>query len=168
MGIFHRRQSVIYSPLDPPRLHAVCMPNVAALTKDPEVIKALVDAAKANMDRLGPDGIEKSYPKLQQLRKELINALATGRVSAIGSIDAALSFPLSAGWMVGEMENKSGVAKAALSEAHYWTAMTVLGSWQNPESELANEEHFSLWAAYYVARKSGESIDEVVAAVKVG
>jgi len=182
MGLFRRGVlKNVYQPLYLPRLGDAPLPSADALMhKGMPIIDVIKKAAYEYLSGAGPVGIETQYPDLRQLRLQLIDAFAIDQDSMTKTSRAALAWLLSAGWMVGELENQSGVSKTGLSEGHYWSAMVFLqvdldrsdmGRQHLTDSSENGgfspmQEAFSLMASYYVARTGSNSIDQVVAACK--
>lgn len=163
-----RNHPEVYGFLEPPSYRAVPLPNTAALLDgaDKKTIMMLVDVAKDNLLKNGSAGIERQFPGLTKLRIALLESMRTNRKGLTEKFDQAMSFPLTAGWMIGEMENASGIAKPKWSEGHYWNAMVVLGTTEGQDSEFLGEFGFGIWASYYVARMGESEINVVIAASK--
>jgi hypothetical protein len=109
--------------------------------------------------------LEKQFPMLQSFRGQLFDALAVGREAMREDLDNALSYPLAAGWVVGELENESGLARAGSSQGLYWSAMVAVWSdlrGKGPIEGLDEEETFTLQAGYYIARTGPEGIAGVL------
>lgn len=163
-----RKKSETYALLSAPTMDGVAIPNLQALSSGPdrETIKLLVEFARSQFETLGANGIELKYPGSTQLRSSLVDSFSDGRPELGTEIDKALSFSIPGGWLIGEMENASGVAKLGLSEGHYWSAMVALSVTDGQDERFSRETHFSCWAAYFVARRGVEALSEVVSASK--
>ena len=136
-----------------------------------QYVLAMAKEVIDRIDQLGQEGLEKSMPLLRDLRVEIVEALAIGRESKKESIESAVVGLLSGGWIVGALENQSGVAKRGFSETLYWTAMVsvwgLLGKNEKESTGFEVEEAFSVVAAYYVSRvNTRTALDEVLGVIK--
>jgi hypothetical protein len=68
------------------------------------------------------------------------------------------------GWLFGQMENDSGLAKQGMKEATFWVSMTTLWAVTPRAKDARFGDHslFALWAAYYVSRTGSQSIASVI------
>jgi hypothetical protein len=162
---FRRPPSGSYAVLSPPSFGTLPTPDSDALSSEPETILLVAEFVRDSLAKVELSDVEKQFPLLQSFRGKLFDALAVGRESTREDLDNALSYPLAAGWVVGELENESGVARAGSSQGLYWSAMVAvwnqLGG-QGPIEGLHAEEAFSLQAGYYVSRIGPEGIAGVL------
>ena len=162
---FRRPPSGSYTLLSPPSFGTIPTPDIAALSSEPQTIDQLADFVRESLAKVELSDLETQFPPLQSFRGKLFDALAVGRESMREDLDNALSYPLASGWVVGELENESGVARAGSSQGLYWSAMVAvwrqLGG-KGPIEGLEAEEAFSLQAGYYVSRTGLEGIAGVL------
>jgi hypothetical protein len=138
---------------------------MAALSSELETIDQLAEFVRESLAKVELSDLEKQFPLLQSFRGKLFDALAVGRESMREDLDNALSYPLASGWVVGELENESGVARAGSSQGLYWSAMVAVWSQlggKGPIEGLDAEAAFSLQAGYYVSRIGLEGIASVL------
>jgi hypothetical protein len=129
------------------------------------MILQLAQFVRDSLAKVELSDLEKQFPMLQSFRGKLFDALAVGRESMREDLDNALSYPLAAGWVVGELENESGLARPGSSQGLYWSAMVAVWSdlsGKGPIEGLDAEETFSLQAGYHVARTGPEGIEGVL------
>jgi hypothetical protein len=162
---FRRPPSGSYTLLSPPSFGTIPTPDTAATSNEPQMIRQLAQFVPESLAKVELSDLEKQFPLLGSFRGKLLDALAVGRESMREDLDNALSYPLAAGWVVGELENESGVARAGSSQGLYWSAMVAVWSdlsGKGPIEGLDAEETFSLQAGYYVARTGPEGIAGVL------
>ena len=162
---FRRPPSGSYTLLSPPSFGTIPTPDAAATSSEPQTILQLAQFVRESLAKVELSDLETQFPPLQSFRGKLFDALAVGRESMREDLDNALSYPLAAGWVVGELENESGVARAGSSQGLYWSAMVAVWSHlggKGPIEGLEAEEAFSLQAGYYVSRTGPEGFAGVL------
>ena len=105
------------------------------------------------ISRFGIEGADATFPTLHLLHLQLLDSFAIDRGQPKELIDQALWYPLTVGWLFGQIENESGLAKIGMKEATFWVSMETL--WvlsKEEETQFDDESLFSMWAAYYVSR----------------
>jgi hypothetical protein len=158
----------VYQPLNLPKLGMLPTLNFQVVRSESGVVLALATSVMERMSRVGVAELETKLPGLQNLREELVDAFSHRCESQEEAIGAVVAKSVTGGWLVGELENRSGIAKPGFSEGHYWSGLVALwGLLAQPRSDgFEFEEVFSLEAGYYVARSGMQSLDAVIAASK--
>lgn len=172
MGLKSRKTDHRYARLRPIPMRTVLSPDPEVLESHPAFVDEVLRTAKTMRELLGLQGMDESWPLFKELREILPTTLAVGWPNfadrpgnEIEALEAAVQEPLAGGWIIGELENKSGFAKTGRSDSHFWSALAVLQkNMANDFSEqLAVEQSFSMTSAYYVSRIGKNGMRAVIA-----
>lgn len=136
------------------------MPDVALLGKKKELrlIEEIAIAARANVlaiQNTGGGDLSQALGKLEFRFLELMNRGEEGDPPGTSGVVAAIRL----GYVIGTMENGSGVAHPNESEVHYTTAMTLISSEFAEKMPPTVMSEFATECGYFLARSGDKAFD---------
>jgi hypothetical protein len=163
MGLFKNRP--IYSPLSFPRFGNLAFLNLRVPKRDSFVVQGIMDVAMNNLDKTGPAAFAQRAPSAAILEQELVVLFSKGDDSVIPRLGPQVAAGVQIGYMIGILENNSGIARHDQAEGHYWNALAMMNlqlSQQLPTEEFWEESNYSIAAGYYLGRKGHLAIQELL------
>ena len=161
-----RRGSARYQPFTYPDPARIRIPDVALLGKKKEfrLIEEIAIAARANVLAIRGDGGELSQAlgKLEGRFLDLMNPGEEGDPLGTPGFVAGIRL----GYVIGTMENESGVAHPNESEVHYTTAMTLISSEFAQKVPPTVMSEFATECGYFLARSGDHALDTLTKVVE--
>jgi hypothetical protein len=159
-----RKGSAKYSPMSSPAPNVMRMPDMDLMRnkKDVRLIQEIADAARDNWTGIrGPTGGVDLSQALGKLELNLLGMMNPGEEGDPPDTPAIVA-NARLGYVIGTMENGSGVAHAGECECHYSTAMVMISSEIAQMVTPTTMSEFALEAGYYLARTSDRTIDALL------
>ena len=164
MPVFRRRENPSYTTLELPAWRNYPIPTDSTKRANATAGAKIADSVHDLMNHVGLEGLERQYPILRELHRQLLENFAIDRDELPALIDDSLLYPLMVGWLFGQKENESAIARQGMKEATFWVTMTTL--WvitpRTMDQRYDDESLFTLWAAYYVSRTGPNAIPSIV------
>jgi hypothetical protein len=146
----------VYEPLREPSIQTIRIPHLELMQReeDRDIIvataKLATEAMVAAMD--APEPLSRHLYRLQRCFEVLLGREPHGRAIVAGA---------NIGYIIGEMENESGVEREGMSEQHYACALHCVTL--NLPSDVTNSVYFGFIedCGYYLARIGGLGLDDL-------
>jgi hypothetical protein len=160
-----RKDSARYQSLNAPDPNNMRIPDVALLHNKKE-LRAVLEIVKVARDNLlgileGPTGGGGVSQALGKLELRLLEMMNPGQI-----VDPPGTPPIVAevrlGYVIGTMENGSGVAHVNQSEVHYTTAMSIISSELSRVRQSTAMSEFATECGYVLARSSDKALDTLI------
>ena len=161
-----RRGSARYQPITYPDPATIRMPDVALLGKKKEyrLVEEIAIAARANVLAIQGDGGELSQA-LGELEGRFLDLMNPGEESDPPGTPGIVT-GIRLGFVIGTLENESGVAHPNESEVHYTTAMTLISSEFAQKVPPTAMSEFATECGYFLARSGDNALDTLTKLVE--
>jgi len=155
-----------YFKLQVPAYQSFLMPDPRVMQKDAKVVAAMADHVIENLETL-PVDLGQQLPTVATLERQLVGIFAQGNEEFARQLAPGIFVGTRAGYLMGVMENHSGVSRHDGCETHYWTALILmrLKLTKGIEDAIALQTDYSFAAGYYLGRKGDIALNEIVSAL---
>lgn len=159
-----RRDLAAYRPLVLPAPDTLRLPDVGPLSKKAEAA-VCHEIAKFALDHWlkfrGPKGGAELSEALGDFETDYLDLFAPGSDNGPEDRPSILAYGR-LGYVVGQMENASGVARTGESEHHYTSALGLLSAQLSQQVPQTVRSDFAMECGYYLARVGDEAYDDLI------
>jgi len=155
-----RKGGAKYTSMESPQPGQIRIPDMALLSnkKQKSLVQEIAVAARQNLAAIaGSTGGTALSQALGKLEYRLLDLLNPGKSEDPPGTPAIIA-GARLGYVIGVMENGSGVAHEGRSESHYTTAMVIISSELSQSLPPTAMSEFATECGYYLARTNDQSL----------